>query len=124
MYGQIPYMMANPYPYVGASNMLGAKTGITGLLGKLNFSNILSGASKALNVANQAIPLYRQVKPVINNIKMVGKIGREFTKMGNSNSNISSNDTNLDNENSINNEISNDISNNINNNVPNPTFFI
>ena len=42
MYGQIPYMMTNPYPYVGASNMLGAKTGITGLLGKLNFSNILS----------------------------------------------------------------------------------
>ena len=38
MYGQIPYMMTNPYPYVGASNMLGAKTGITGLLGKLNFS--------------------------------------------------------------------------------------
>lgn len=118
MYGQIPYMMANPYPLSSTSNLLGTSRGITGLLGKLNFSNILSGASKALNVANQAIPLYRQVKPVINNIKMVGKIGREFNKMGNNNTN------NITNNNFTNNEISNNISDNIDGNVPNPTFFI
>ena len=119
MYGQIPYMMVNPYQYAPASSILGASRGLSGFLGKINFSSILTKAGKALNVANQAIPLYRQVKPMINNINTIGKIGREFNKMGNSsiqNNNVENNE--------INNTITDNISENINNNIPTPTFFL
>ena len=33
-----------------------------------NLTNILTHASRALNIANQAIPLYKEIKPMIGNI--------------------------------------------------------
>ncbi len=32
-----------------------------------SFLNIINGLSKTLNIANQMIPLYKQVKPLITN---------------------------------------------------------
>ena len=39
-----------------------------------NFSNFLNGASKTLNVVNQAIPIIKEVKPIFNNARTVLKI--------------------------------------------------
>lgn len=36
---------------------------------RINWSNILSNTQKTLNVINQAIPVYYQVKPIIGNAK-------------------------------------------------------
>jgi len=52
-----------------------AKAGLgKGLLSKFNFSNFLNGASKTLNVVNQAIPIFYQVRPIINNAKTMFRI--------------------------------------------------
>ena len=83
----------NPYmyqPYYQASSLasgLGAKSGIASLgkmsqttgvlksiLGKFSFSGFLNGASKTLNVVNQAIPIFYQVKPMFNNAKTMFRI--------------------------------------------------
>ena len=45
-----------------------------------NISNVLSGMSKALTVANQAIPLYRQVSPMIKNARNVYSTVKDFSK--------------------------------------------
>ena len=36
-----------------------------------SFTKILGGISKALNVANQLIPLYNQAKPIISNARNI-----------------------------------------------------
>ena len=36
---------------------------------RINWSNILNNTQKTLNVINQAIPVYYQVKPIIGNAK-------------------------------------------------------
>lgn len=56
----------------GASGI--GKTGLLGLLSKFNFSSFLNGASKTLNVVNQAIPVFYQVRPIFNNAKTMFKI--------------------------------------------------
>ncbi len=127
MFNQIPYMMSSPmYGSVpimqGLSNAssplaLNTVSKGTSLLGKLNWSSLLSNAQKTLNVVNQAIPLYYQVKPVFNNIRTLGKIGKEFTKAGNANT---SNSTNSENNTSNNASINNDLTSD----VPEPTFFL
>ncbi len=83
----------NPYlyqPYYQAANVasnlgnasgagiLGKGGGLfglgKGLLNKFSFSGFLNGASKTLNVVNQAIPIYYQVRPMINNAKTMFRI--------------------------------------------------
>ncbi len=129
MFNQIPYMMASPMygslPLAGnaaASALPSAASAAakgTSLLGKLNWSSILSNAQKTLNVVNQAIPLYYQVKPVFNNIKTLGKIGKEFTKASSGvqskTQSMNNNETGSNLENPSNEEL---------NSVPNPTFFL
>lgn len=41
---------------------------------RFNFSNFLNGASKTLNVVNQAIPIIKEVKPIFRNMGTVLKI--------------------------------------------------
>lgn len=60
-------MYGNLYPYYKSAGILSA-------LKKINFSKILSGTQKTLNVVNQALPIVYQVKPIINNAKTVFKI--------------------------------------------------
>lgn len=38
-------------------------------LKKLNINNILDGTQKTLNIVNQAIPIFYQIKPLITNTK-------------------------------------------------------
>ena len=46
----------------------------------ISFSKILNGTQKILGIANQAIPLVKQVGPVINNTKTMFRIMNEFKK--------------------------------------------
>lgn len=65
--------ITNTVPKVGLFSKLFGSTGIT-------FKGILSGTQSALNFANQAIPLVKQVKPMIGNAKTMFKVMSEFKK--------------------------------------------
>ena len=135
MYGSIPYMIPNmgmasapiANSLASASNLgnglSAAKAAGTSFLGKINWASILSNTQKTLNVVNQAIPLYYQVKPVFKNLGALGRITKEFSKMGNVNSNgvNQTNNVQTETQNVINNETSDAI--NVNE-IPNPTFFL
>lgn len=75
------------YPYMATS-----ATTNSGLFSKLfsngfNWSSILSGTQKTLNVVNQAIPLVKQVSPVMKNAKTMFKLMNEFKKVDTPNPN-------------------------------------
>lgn len=81
----------------------------------LSFSKILGGLSKTLTVANQVLPLYKQAKPLINNLGNVRTILSTFTKDTNTN-NSSTKKTTSSNTKSV--EKKEEVS------IPNlPTFF-
>lgn len=139
MFNQMPYMMTSPMfsqasPFasslsgfsspVGTSLSSGAKA--TGLLGKINWSSILSNAGKALNVANQAIPLYYQVKPVISNFKTLGRIGKELTKIGTTSINNTPSDAPSFDDNNVsgNTTFNNFDAESSSSEIPTPTFFL
>lgn len=70
-----PYF--NVYPYMTNVPKIGL---FSRIFGNLNFSNILSGTQKTLNIINQSIPIIKQAKPVINNAKTMFKVINEFKK--------------------------------------------
>jgi len=46
------------------------------LLGNLNFTKIVSGVNNTLNIVNRAIPIYKQVSPIVKNVKSaIGTVG-------------------------------------------------
>lgn len=91
-----PYMMPYSYMPMGA-----ASTASRGLLrglfgGNINFSSILTGTGRVLNIVNQSIPVIRQTAPVLRNAKTMFKVMNEFKKndtpiSSNNSSNTSSN---------------------------------
>ena len=105
----------NPY-YYGMPNTFSTseKTGIFSRIfkGNMNFNNIINNTGKVLQIANQAIPLVKQVTPVIRNAKTMFRVLNEFKK----------NDQNLNNYNKKEKE---NYSNTYNNDYSfnNPTFF-
>lgn len=127
MYGSMPYMMPGmAIPASNAATLGSATKAGSSIFSKINLSSLLSNAQKTLGVVNQAIPLYYQVKPVFKNLKALGKIGKEFTKISennNRNSNKSENQkqvTNIiDNKDTVENNI---IDNQ--NDYPTPTFYL
>ena len=44
----------------------------------INWGGLINGASKTLNIVNQAIPLVRQVGPMVNNMKSMIKVASIF----------------------------------------------
>lgn len=67
----------NPYMFQaarGASSMASTRLGIKGLFKGFNFNNFLTSTGKTLNVINQAIPIFYQVKPIINNARTMLKV--------------------------------------------------
>ena len=62
-----PMYYNNFYPYQN-NNILKRGLGFASLK-KINWSNILNNTQKTLNVINQAIPVYYQVKPIWSNAK-------------------------------------------------------
>ena len=125
MYGSMPYMMPGMVsPAANAATLGSATASGASIFSKINWSSLLSNAQKTLGVVNQAIPLYYQVKPVFKNLRALGKIGKEFTKISESNnqkSNEVKQESKFDNTNS--NAVINNISNE-QNDYPTPTFYL
>ncbi|MGN1296218.1 MAG: VrrA/YqfQ family protein [Candidatus Aphodocola sp.] len=125
MYGSMPYMMPGMVsPAANAATLGSATASGASIFSKINWSSLLSNAQKTLGVVNQAIPLYYQVKPVFKNLRALGKIGKEFTKISgsnNQNSNEVKQESIFDNTNS--NAVINNISNE-QNDYPTPTFYL
>ena len=74
----------NPYYYTLPTNYLQPKIGLLGrLFGKTGISigNFLTGTQKVLNIANQTIPLVKQVRPMIGNAKTMFKVMNEFKRV-------------------------------------------
>lgn len=111
----------NPYFYTMPASMATQKVGLFSRLfggSGVTFSGILNGTQKALNFANQAIPLVKQVKPMIGNAKTMFKVMNEFKKVETPKATI-----NTEVKNNIKEETQNtiEIADNYNNG---PTFFI
>lgn len=132
MMGAVPNATRMASPLMGGalrtsplSSLLGARSAapaVSALGGAtkastFTFSGLLNGASKTLGVINQAIPVFYQVKPIINNAKTMYRVAKEI----NSNDRKSTS-TNSSNNNSNNNTKTNNVSNNTDVNKPN--FFI
>ena len=93
----------NPYFY-----SMTTETGISSLLSRFSLRSLISGTSKTLNFVNQAIPVVKQVSPIMKNLKTMFNVMNEFKK----------NDI----DNTINTNSNNREDIKINNN--NPTFFL
>ncbi len=61
--------------------MFGPNTIGTGL----SFTRVLGGLSRVLGIANQAIPIYKEIKPMIGNARKVMGVLKEFNKTNISN---------------------------------------
>ena len=125
MYGNNVF---NPYMFTPRfSNIMGSSIGrnmvsngiskgfLSNLFSKFSLNKFLTGTSKTLNVINQAIPIYYQVKPMISNAKTMFKV-MNAVKEPTSNNN-QSNKSNV-----INNTPKQQ--SNYSNSNGNPTFFI
>ena len=73
----------NPYFYTIPNSISTPKAGLLSrLFGKsgVTIGNILNGTQRALNFANQAIPLVKQVRPMIGNARTMFKVMNEFKR--------------------------------------------
>ena len=100
-------------PYMQGINSMGntlkPRGGLFKGLSNIKWGDVLSNTQKTLNVINQAIPVYYQIKPIFNNVKSLGRLVSAF--------NEDSTPSNL-NQNIINNSKEKENSSN------SPTFFI
>lgn len=88
----MPRMGTNMGPMMGASYLpvkgnIGLFSRIFSSLRAFNWSGLLNGANKTLNVVNQTIPLVRQAGPMLNNMRSMLRIAKAFgseTNRGNS----------------------------------------
>ena len=92
MYGNNFY---NPYMYRNYINYSRPSNGLfNGFFKKFNLSSFLTGANKTLNVVNQAIPIYYQIKPMVANAKTMFKVINAVKNTDNKNdSNINKTNT-------------------------------
>ena len=68
--------------------MYGSNLG--GITNNLSISKVIKGISKTLNIANQVIPLYQQVKPIINKASSILSVFKEFNSNDDKNTTSSS----------------------------------
>ena len=82
----------NPYYYMMPTVSSGLGRGLFGntLRDGINWSTILNGAQRTLNLVNQAIPIVKQAAPMMRNAKTMFKVMNEFKKVDNPSSNVSS----------------------------------
>ena len=115
MYNSMYFNGFNPYMIQNAIPKQGITKGLLGGISKVNWGNLLNNTQKTLNVINQAIPVYYQMKPIYNNAKTMFRLIGSFNDKP-------SNQTNIKNSNINSNNKNNDIQNekNISNK---PIFF-
>lgn len=118
----------NPYFYTIPNNITTPKVGLLSrLFGKsgVTIGNILNGSQRVLNFANQAIPLVKQVRPMIGNAKTMFKVMNEFKRTENPKQNTIATNNNSNNDNIIiQKETNNKEENNYITSDNGPTFFI
>lgn len=74
----------NPYFYnIPSAASSAASPGLfKSLLGKgINWGSFLSNTQKVIGIANQAIPVVKQISPVMKNAKTMFKVMNEFKKV-------------------------------------------
>ena len=79
-----PYFSAFPYNYTPINTIASANTSkgiLSSLFGGGKFSTFLNGTQKTLNIVNQAIPLVKQMGPIVKNAKTMFKVMNEFKKV-------------------------------------------
>lgn len=55
---------------------------LRGLLGRgINWGSILNNTQRTLGIINQAIPVVKQVSPIVNNAKTMFRVMNEFKKV-------------------------------------------
>ena len=81
-FGMNPTMGAIFLPSRGGLGLFGR---LTNSFRTFNWSNLLSGANKTLNVVNQTIPLVRQAGPMFNNMKSMLSLAKAFGRETTSN---------------------------------------
>ena len=103
-------MTMNPYISEGIANFPRPRPSFFKGLSNIKWGNVLNNTQKTLNVINQAIPVYYQIKPIFSNVKSFGRLISAFN----------SEDTHKNNNKAIfnNNEIKKE------NSLNSPTFFI
>lgn len=84
-----PMYYNNFFPYQNNLNILKKGFGLSNIR-KINWSNVLNNTQKTLNVINQAIPVYYQVKPIISNAKTMFRMVNAL-KDDNQNNNVNNN---------------------------------
>lgn len=98
----------NPYFYSMPNTI--ANTSNLGLFSRLlggrsiTLGGILNGTQRALNFANQAIPLVKQIRPMIGNAKTMFRVMNEFKRTESPKQNVRVN------------KVQNNLNSNINNN--------
>ena len=132
-YNMYPYMnvpirgaMQTGFNMAPATNMAGvtnmaktaSKTGFFKSLSTIKWGEVLTNTQKTLNVINQAIPVYYQIKPIYNNLRSFGKIMSAFNEPNEETTTTNNNSVQINNNNQAN---SKDIEKE---NSNKPTFFI
>ena len=76
----MPYF--NMSPSVAPMISRGASRGLfSRLFSGINWSSILSNTQKTLGIVNQAIPMVKQISPIMKNAKTMFKVMNEFKKV-------------------------------------------
>ncbi len=74
-YSYYPYY--NTYP-ISRPNLF---QNIFGRIGKIKWNSVLDNTQRVLNIANQAIPMVKQITPVVRNAKTMFQVMNEFKKI-------------------------------------------
>lgn len=85
-YNYYPYMniprgmTMNPYMQGNMASLTRPRPSIFKGLSNIKWGDVLNNTQKTLNVINQAIPVYYQIKPIFNNVKSLGKLVSAFNE--------------------------------------------
>lgn len=74
--------------------MSGPRTGLIRGLSGIKWGAVLTNTQRTLNLVNQAIPIYRQAKPMISNMKTARKIIKVLNNDNSSNQNLNQTSSN------------------------------
>ncbi|MBQ2946831.1 MAG: hypothetical protein IJE04_03155 [Bacilli bacterium] len=116
----------NPYFYSMPTTLSTPKVGLFSRLfggNGITLGGIINGTQRALNFANQAIPLVKQVRPMIGNAKTMFKVMNEFKRVEKPKQNINNNTSNINNA-ANNAKEETFIENNYTSTDEGPTFFV
>ena len=119
-------------PIMRAQAMAPGGMGLFGRIGSglrsFNWSGLLSGANKTLNVVNQTIPLIKKAKPMVGNDKSMLRLAKAFgsetiSRNGSNNNSRRTNNINKENKNITTNTVKKESNDNFSNDSY-PNFFI